>query len=188
MGLNDDELRNRLQETIIGITGVLSITFDKPRNLIIVFIRETKDESRHLVVKKAIAYINLWMIISRNVLEEMSNAEIPTDNDGETDFVDELMDMDGGKDALTMYGFSSIESRLEAKRAEQEKKEKEKKKKNWLISRVSQVLSSWWYCVCSQHMYAIACNSNCERPETTDVVMNHTGSTLHSILTLAPLC
>ncbi|KAK8804824.1 hypothetical protein WA171_006790 [Blastocystis sp. BT1] len=133
MGLNDDELRNRLQETIIGITGVLSITFDKPRNLIIVFIRETKDESRHLVVKKAIA----------NVLEEMSNAEIPTDNDGETDFVDDLMDMDGGKDALTMYGFSSIESRLEAKRAEQEKKEKEKKKKNWLISRVSQVLSSW---------------------------------------------
>ena len=55
MGINDDELRNRLQETIIGITGVLSITFDKPRNLIIVFIRETKDESRHLVVKKAIA-------------------------------------------------------------------------------------------------------------------------------------
>ena len=43
----------------------------------------------------------------------MSNAEIPTDNDGETDFVDDLMDMDGGKDALTMYGFSSIESRLE---------------------------------------------------------------------------
>ncbi|KNB44256.1 hypothetical protein JH06_2510 [Blastocystis sp. subtype 4] len=57
----------------------------------------------------------------------MSNAEIPTDNDGETDFVDDLMDMDGGKDALTI--------RLEAKRAEQEKKEKEKKKKNWLISR-----------------------------------------------------
>ena len=86
----------------------------------------------------------MWLIRGRNVLEEMSNAEIPTDNDGETDFVDELMDMDGGKDALTMYGFSSIESRLEAKRAEQEKK-----KKNWLISRVSQVLSSWWCCVCS---------------------------------------
>lgn len=90
----------------------------------------------------------MGFIRDRNVLEEMSNAEIPTDNDGDTDFVDDLMDMGGGKDALTMYGFSSIESRLEAKRAEQERKEREKKKKNWLISRVSQVLSSWWCCVC----------------------------------------
>lgn len=74
----------------------------------------------------------------------METMEIPTDNDGETDYVDHLMDMSGGKDALTMYGFSSIESRLEAKRVEQEKKEKEKKKRNWLISQVSKVLSSWW--------------------------------------------
>ena len=69
----------------------------------------------------------------------METMEIPTDNDGETDYVDHLMDMSGGKDALTMYGFSSIESRLEAKRVEQEKKEKEKKKRNWLISQVSKL-------------------------------------------------
>lgn len=50
-----------------------------------------------------------------------------------------------------MYGFTSIESRLEAKRAEQEKKEKDRKKKNWLMSRVSKVLSSWWFPVCNKH-------------------------------------
>ena len=56
-------------------------------------------------------------------MQEMSDVEIPTDNDGETDYVDDLMNMNGGKESLTMYGFTSIESRLEAKRAEQEKKE-----------------------------------------------------------------
>ena len=50
-------------------------------------------------------------------MQEMSEVEIPTDNDGETDYVDDLMNMNGGKESLTMYGFTSIESRLEAKRA-----------------------------------------------------------------------
>ena len=48
------------------------------------------------------------------------------------------------KGAIATYGFSSIESRLEAKRQEQEKKEKEKKKTNWLLGKVTKVLSSWW--------------------------------------------
>ena len=48
------------------------------------------------------------------------------------------------KEAIATYGFSSIESRLEAKRQEQEKKEKEKKKTNWLLGKVTKVLSSWW--------------------------------------------
>lgn len=93
-------------------------------------------------------------------MQEMSDVEIPTDNDGETDYVDDLMNMNGGKESLTMYGFTSIESRLEAKRAEQEKKEKDRKKKNWLMSRVSKVLSSWWFPVCNKHLNNV-CLSNC---------------------------
>ena len=45
-----------------------------------------------------------------------------------------------GDEALTNYGFSSIESRLE----ELEEKEKAKQRKNWLINTVSRVLSKWW--------------------------------------------
>ena len=48
------------------------------------------------------------------------------------------------KGTIATYGFSSIESRLEAKRQEQKKKEKEKKKTNWLLGKVTKVLSSWW--------------------------------------------
>lgn len=93
-------------------------------------------------------------------MQEMSDVEIPTDNDGETDYVDDLMNMNGGKESLTMYGFTSIESRLEAKRAEQEKKEKDRKKKNWLMSRVSKVLSSWWFSVCDDSIsIGIICNT-----------------------------
>ena len=84
-------------------------------------------------------------------MQEMSDVEIPTDNDGETDYVDDLMNMNGGKESLTMYGFTSIESRLEAKRAEQE---------NWLMSRVSKVLSSWWFSVCDDSIsIGINCNT-----------------------------
>ena len=49
-----------------------------------------------------------------------------------------------GDEALTNYGFSSIESRLEEKRIELEEREKAKKRKNWLINTVSSVLSKWW--------------------------------------------
>ena len=93
-------------------------------------------------------------------MQEMSDVEIPTDNDGETDYVDDLMNMNGGKESLTMYGFTSIESRLESKRAEEEKKEKDRKKKNWLMSRVSKVLSSWWFSVCDDSIsIGINCNT-----------------------------
>ena len=49
-----------------------------------------------------------------------------------------------GDEALTNYGFSSIESRLEEKRIELEEREKAKKRKNLLINTVSRVLSKWW--------------------------------------------
>lgn len=49
-----------------------------------------------------------------------------------------------GDEALTNYGFNSIESRLEEKRHELEEKEKAKQRKNWLINTVSRVLSKWW--------------------------------------------
>ena len=52
-------------------------------------------------------------------MQEMSDVEIPTDNDGETDYVDDLMNMNGGKESLTMYGFTSFESLFVFKISEQ---------------------------------------------------------------------
>ena len=55
MGLDDVEWRNRVQDAIIGIKGVVSITFDHNRNMVVVFIRDTKDKMRYNLVKQAIA-------------------------------------------------------------------------------------------------------------------------------------
>ena len=46
--------------------------------------------------------------------------------------------------AITMYGFSSIESRLEKKKQEREAKKKKEKKMSWLFGKVSSAMSSWW--------------------------------------------
>ena len=55
MGLADVDWRNRVQDAIIGIKGVVSITFDHNRNMVVVFIRDTKDKMRYNLVKQAIA-------------------------------------------------------------------------------------------------------------------------------------
>lgn len=50
--------------------------------------------------------------------------------------------------AITMYGFSSIESRLEKKKQEREAKKKKEKKMSWLFGKVSSAMSSWWFYFC----------------------------------------
>ena len=55
MGLDDVEWRNRVQDAIIGIKGVVSITIDPIRDMVVGFIRDTKGKMRYNLVKQAIA-------------------------------------------------------------------------------------------------------------------------------------
>lgn len=80
MGLKDPDFCYELQSAIIGITGVVSITFDKVHDRITVNIREIKGESSKLLIKNAIAYWPFDRIICSNVLSNRVE-EIPTDNE-----------------------------------------------------------------------------------------------------------
>ena len=60
MGLKDPDFCYELQTAIIGITGVVSITFDKVHDRITVNVREIKGESSKLLIKNAIAYFSLY--------------------------------------------------------------------------------------------------------------------------------
>ena len=56
MGLKDPDFCYESQRAIIGITGVVSITFDKVHDRITVNVHEIKGESSKLLIKNAIAY------------------------------------------------------------------------------------------------------------------------------------
>ena len=60
MGLKDPDFCYELQTAIIGITGVVSITFDKVHDRIAVNVHEIKGESSKLLIKNAIAYFSLY--------------------------------------------------------------------------------------------------------------------------------
>ncbi|KAK8801294.1 hypothetical protein WA171_004440 [Blastocystis sp. BT1] len=131
--LEDAQINEALQTSIIQIAGVTSITMEKPKKKMIVTVRQEENEKKESEIRTAI----------ERVLAAHSMDVSGIDDD--SGFVDDIFENEEkGDNAITMYGFSSIESRLEKKKQEREAKQKKEKKMSWLFGKVSSAMSSWW--------------------------------------------
>lgn len=139
-GMNDEETSKTIQRILVKVPGVISLTVDREQGTLSIGNREGNDVefcSRVCAALEKAGIIS--QVLGKNSLSCNSSAVLDENQLDESGYLDEADFEEIGDNAVTKWGTSSLEARLEAERLEEEWRNENNYR---LFSRVSSAISN----------------------------------------------